>query len=177
MFAGEVDPRSSTQSISSDSSVFTSSAKPLERRVSRCDAGRPAGFCVALSDELRKSFMKLCATEALGDYLNSGSFPLAHLVGGQRTGDIRLLGLRPYLLSLAAFATADPPPAELEAATADVLAGFPSVFAISLWISTLPLKYAPSSMATRWVTISPTAMADLVSSARSLAWILPSSLP
>src|SRR4029077_7700297 len=131
MFAGEVDPRSSTHSISSDSSVFTSSAKPLERRVSRCDAGRPAGFCVALSDELRKSFMKLCATEALGDFLNSGSFPLAHLVGGQGAGDIRLLGLRPYLLSFpAAFATAAPPPAELEAATADELAGFPSVFAI-----------------------------------------------
>src|SRR5713226_1143275 len=153
MLAGEVDPRSSTHSISSDSSVFTSSAKPLERRVSRCDAEPPAGFCVALSDELRKSFMKLCASEAFGDRLASGSLPTSS----------ENPGAWDYFPSFAAaFATAEPPPAELEAATADAVAGFPSVFDISLWISTLPLKYGASSMATRWVTISPTAMAALV---------------
>ena len=53
----------------------------------------------------------------------------------------------------------------------------PSVFAPSLWMSTLPLKYAPSSMATRCVPMSPVTTADLVSSARSLARIFPSSLP
>ena len=78
-------------------------------------------------------------------------------------------------------AIVEPPAAEAELAAADELAAAtvlaPSVFAISFWISTLPLKYAPSSMATRWVVISPTAMADLVNSARSEARIFPSSLP
>src|SRR6266852_6188168 len=143
MLAGEVDPRSSTHSISSDSSVFTSSAKPLERRVSRCDAEPPAGFCVVLSDELRKSFMKLCASEAFGDRLASGSLPTS-------STSFENPGAWDYFPSFAAaFATAEAPPAELAPATADELAGFPSVFDISLWISTLPLKYAPSSMATR----------------------------
>src|SRR6266481_8272267 len=44
-------------------------------------------------------------------------------------------------------------------------------------MSTLPLRYAPSSMEIRWVVTSPVTIAALRNSTRSLAWILPSSFP
>src|ERR1700758_1059630 len=43
--------------------------------------------------------------------------------------------------------------------------------------STLPFRYAPSSMAIRWVAISPITIADFFNSTRSVAWRLPSSFP
>src|SRR5271157_1352798 len=45
------------------------------------------------------------------------------------------------------------------------------------WISTLPFRYAPSSIEMRWVAMSPVTIADLRNSTRSLARMLPSSLP
>src|SRR6266705_248941 len=60
-----------------------------------------------------------------------------------------------YLTSPVFTAAVPPAPAVPELAAVDGLAAetdlAPSAFAPSLWMSTLPLKYAPSSMATRWV--------------------------
>src|SRR5690348_8451620 len=64
MLAGEVDPRSRMQRVSSESSVLTSCPRLLERRVRRFDARPGAWSCAALSDELRKSFMKPFAADA-----------------------------------------------------------------------------------------------------------------
>src|ERR1700693_1334651 len=118
------------QSASSESSVLTSWPRLLERRVSRFDSRADAVPCAELSDELRKIFMKLCVTAPLADYFPS---------------------------LIAVFAAITELPAELEPAAALAAAGLaPSAFTPSRWISTLPLKYAPSSMATRWVAMSPT---------------------
>src|SRR5271165_740165 len=63
MLAGEVDPRSSTQSGVSTFHKRESSPRPLERRVSFS-----AAWDVVASDEPdepRKSFMKFCVTDAI----------------------------------------------------------------------------------------------------------------
>src|ERR1700690_252743 len=154
MLAGDVDPKSSMQSASSESRDLINWARLLERRVSFA-LWAAAESCAVLSDE-PKNFIKLCATDAAGDRCASG--PLAH--GIVTTGDRG----RNYLpsLGLTFIPTVAEPLEPPELAAADALAAgaglAPSAFAMSFWISTLPLKYAPSSIATRWVTISPTAM-------------------
>src|SRR5579862_23022 len=57
MFAAEVEPISKTQSGSSDFSTRANSARPLERRVSRC-LERAEGSPDATSVGPRNSFMK-----------------------------------------------------------------------------------------------------------------------
>ena len=95
-----------------------------------------AASCAVLSDE-PKNFIKLCATNAAGD--RRASVPFAH-DSVSREEDRG----RNYLpsLGLVFIATAAvPPPAEAAAeavAAGTVLA--PSVFVMSFWISTLPLK-------------------------------------
>src|SRR6266852_4570856 len=176
MLAGDVDPRSSMQSVSSESRDLISWARLLERRVSFA-LWAAAASCAVLSDE-PKNFIKLCTTNAAGDRGASGPFPYGTVSRRKKIGaGIYLPSLG--LIFIATVAVLLLAAAELAAADAvAAVTGFaPSVFVVSFWISTLPLKYAPSSIATRWVMISPTAMADLVSSARSEARMLPSSLP
>src|SRR5450631_99975 len=74
MLAGEVDPRSSMHSVSSESSDLISWARLLERRVSF--APWAAVSCAVLSEP--KNFMKLCATDAAGNRGASGLF--AHCI-------------------------------------------------------------------------------------------------
>jgi hypothetical protein len=62
--AGEVDPKSSMQSVSSESRDLISWARLLERRVSFA-RWAAAESCAVLSDE-PKNFIKLCATDAAG---------------------------------------------------------------------------------------------------------------
>src|SRR6266849_6145245 len=65
MLAGEVEPRSRTQSAFSEARTFASSARPLERRVSRCVLCAGVEPWPEPVDEPRKIFMKLCATDAI----------------------------------------------------------------------------------------------------------------
>jgi len=69
--AGEVDPRSSMQRLSSDSRVLISWARLLERRVSFAPWAA-AESCAVLFVE-PKNFMKLCATHAAGKRWASGA--------------------------------------------------------------------------------------------------------
>ena len=62
---GEVDPISKTQIGSSDCHVRATAPSPLERRVSRCDMGTVLAPCPGTVAEPRKSFMKLCVTDAM----------------------------------------------------------------------------------------------------------------
>ena len=64
MLAGDVDPKSSMQSVSSESRDLINWARLLERRVSFA-RWAAAESCAVLSDE-PKNFIKLCATNAAG---------------------------------------------------------------------------------------------------------------
>ena len=76
MLAGEVDPRSSMQRVSSESRDLISWARLLERRVSFA-RWAAAESCAVLSDE-PKNFIKLFATDAAGRPRASGSIRSLH---------------------------------------------------------------------------------------------------
>src|SRR6185503_5725901 len=84
MLAGEVDPRSSMQRVSSDSRVLISWARLLERRVSLAPWAA-AESCAVLFVE-PKNFMKLCATHAAGKRWASGSFARCRVSRGESGG-------------------------------------------------------------------------------------------
>src|ERR1700675_3274605 len=96
MLAGDVDPKSSMQRVSSESRDLISWARPLERRVSFA-LWAAAESCAVLSDE-PKNFIKLCATNAPGDRWASG--PFAHgIVSRRRSGQELLAFARIYFHS------------------------------------------------------------------------------
>lgn len=124
------------QRASSESKDLISWARLLERRVSFARWAAAASDAV-LSDE-PKNFIKLYATNAAGD--RGATVPFAH--GSVRREEDRGRNYLPSLGLIFIATAAVPPPAELAAADA-VAAGTvlaPSVFVMSFWISTLPLK-------------------------------------
>src|SRR5579862_4180568 len=88
MLAGEVDPRSSMQRVSSESRDLISWARLLERRVSFA-LWAAADSCAVLSDE-PKNFIKLCATNARR---RRASAPFAHGVVSRRRSGQDLLAV------------------------------------------------------------------------------------
>jgi hypothetical protein len=65
--AAEVEPTSRTQIGSSDCSVRDTAPSPLERRVSRCVVDTDLVPSPGMVAEPRKSFMKLCVTDAMAN--------------------------------------------------------------------------------------------------------------
>jgi hypothetical protein len=122
MLAGDVDPKSSMQSVSSESRDLISWARLLERRVSFA-RWAAAESCAVLSDE-PKNFIKLCATNAAG-----GRGRLVHSLTASPAEDDRGGNYLPSL-GFAFTATVEPPPAAADALAAG--AGLaPPVFVMS----------------------------------------------
>src|SRR3977135_1345657 len=90
MLAGDVDPRSSMQSVSSESRDLISWARLLERR--GIFALWSAASCAVLSEQ-PKNFIKLCTTNAAGDRGASGPFPHGTVSRTKKIGGRNLLAV------------------------------------------------------------------------------------
>src|SRR5580704_5856860 len=79
MLAAEVEPISSTQMGASDCSVRDTAPSPLERRVRRCAMDTGLAPWAGMVEVPRKSFMKLCVTDAMRQFRASGSIDSRNL--------------------------------------------------------------------------------------------------
>src|SRR5437588_8159764 len=168
MFAGDVAPKSRTHKPSSDPKCRDNSPSPLERRVSRAGLAGTGVWPAPVDEPPRKIFMNfafwITCLVYRGRVTEAGYFFCSALT---------VCPLELVLPELAAAVVTDC----AAAGACHCASGFTSNFLASLLMSTLPFKYAPSSTATPWVTMSPIITAELRSSTRSVACTSPSSLP
>src|SRR5215467_1878046 len=142
MFDGEVAPRSRTHSASCEAQTRVSSPRPLERRESFGLLCAGDAVWSGPDDVPRNSFMKSCA-------IVRPIFGNAVHVPQKRPSPEHTFRANAKIRAFRFVRGSNP----------EATAYFPS-----LLISTLPLRYAPSSMAIRCVAMSPMTTADLRSS-------------